>query len=246
MIHVLNLVLFSFLFSTFTESVPVDSRLFGSSFALPGNATFDYIVVGGGTAGLVVATRLAQDPSTSVAVIEAGSFYEIGNGNTSQIPVEGPVGSGKSPLDTSPLIDWNFQTTPQVVLRPSAKILENKTNQCSPQVFGNSRVHYARGKCLGGSSARNYLTYQRGTKESYQMWAEAVHDSSYEWNNFLPFFEKSLNFTPPDLTSRAANTTAEYDARYLGNGQGPLSVTFGRYAQTFPTVSNVTLPFNLV
>ena len=58
-------------------------RLLGSSFGLPGNNTFDYIVIGGGTAGLVVATRLAEDPSKSVAVIEAGSFYEIEIGRAS-------------------------------------------------------------------------------------------------------------------------------------------------------------------
>jgi len=69
----------------------------GTSFGLPGNKTFDYVVVGGGTAGLAIATRLAEDASKQVAVIEAGSFYEIGNSNLSQIPVYGPAFSGKSP-----------------------------------------------------------------------------------------------------------------------------------------------------
>ncbi|KAF2183639.1 GMC oxidoreductase [Zopfia rhizophila CBS 207.26] len=66
-------------------------RLFGSSFALPAYATYDYVIVGGGTAGLVVATRLAEDLSKSVAVIEADIFYEISNSNLSQIPLLGPV-----------------------------------------------------------------------------------------------------------------------------------------------------------
>lgn len=90
-------------------------RLLGSSFAPPGDATFDYIVVGGGTAGLVVATRLAEDPTKSVAVIEAGSFYEVFNSNLSMVPLFGPSGSGKSPMDTFPYVDWQFQTQPQVV-----------------------------------------------------------------------------------------------------------------------------------
>lgn len=89
--------------------------LLGSHFGLPGNATFDYVVVGGGTAGLAIATRLAEDSSNLVAVIEAGSFYEIGNGNLSQIPVYGPAFSGKSPEDIAPLVDWAFLTTPQTV-----------------------------------------------------------------------------------------------------------------------------------
>ena len=100
--------------SSYTTSSD-SGRLLGSSFGSAGNQTFDYIIVGGGTAGLVVATRLAEDASKSVAVIEAGSFYEIGNSNLSQIPLLGPVGSGKSPFDTSPLVDWQFVTEPQAV-----------------------------------------------------------------------------------------------------------------------------------
>jgi choline dehydrogenase len=89
--------------------------LLGSHFGLPGNKVFDYVVVGGGTAGLTIAARLAEDSSKLVAVIEAGSFYEIGNGNLSQIPVYGPAFSGKSPYDVAPLVDWAFVTTPQTV-----------------------------------------------------------------------------------------------------------------------------------
>ena len=64
--------------------------------------------MGGGTAGLVVASRLASDPRNSVAVIEAGSFYEISNGNVSQIPAFVSYNS-------SPLVDWGFVTSPQPV-----------------------------------------------------------------------------------------------------------------------------------
>jgi len=69
--------------ATFVLSAPTPAsenhlaarRLLGTSFGLPGNKTFDYVVVGGGTAGLAIATRLAEDASKQVAVIEAGSFY---------------------------------------------------------------------------------------------------------------------------------------------------------------------------
>ena len=93
-------------------------NLLGSSFGVLGNATFDYVVVGGGNAGLTVAARLAEDPSKLVAVIEAGGFYEIDNGNLSQIPADDIYFTGKDPHDVNPLIDWGFVTTPQPVREP--------------------------------------------------------------------------------------------------------------------------------
>lgn len=89
----------------------------GSSFGTPGNASFDYVIVGGGTAGLVLAARLSENPSTSVAVIEAGSFYEL-NGNYSEIPALDTLWAGKDPKDTNPEVDWGFDTVPQAVRFP--------------------------------------------------------------------------------------------------------------------------------
>ena len=77
------------------------------------------------------------------------------------------------------------------------------------------------------------MAYQRGTVNSYRMWADQVGDQAYTWTNFLPYFEKSLNFTPPDASKRAANATPEYDTTTLGQGNGPLHVTFPNYAQAF-------------
>ena len=62
-------------------------KLTGNSFGIAGlNATYDYVIVGGGTAGNVVAARLTEHTNASVALVEAGSFYELGNGNWSQLP----------------------------------------------------------------------------------------------------------------------------------------------------------------
>ena len=72
------------------------------------------MVVGGGTAGLVVASRLTENPSIRVAVIEAGDFYEIDTGNRSEIPANDVFYNGKSPQDTG-IEDWGFTTTPQAV-----------------------------------------------------------------------------------------------------------------------------------
>ena len=72
--------------------------------------------MGGGTSGLTVAKRLAEDPQTTVAVIEAGSFYEISNGNRSQIPAYDVDGSSPLPNTVQSLVDWGLITTPQTVL----------------------------------------------------------------------------------------------------------------------------------
>ena len=100
------------------------------------DAEYDYVIVGGGTAGLVVAYRLAESGENSVAVIEAGGFYEIEAGNISVIPgnCDYLTGFASNTRNANPLIDWGFLTTPQA---PTA----------------NRTTHYARGKTLGGRYA---------------------------------------------------------------------------------------------
>ena len=90
--------------------------LLGSSFGVPGQSyTFDYLVIGGGQAGLTMAARLAERQSLLVGVVEAGSFYEITNGNISQVPATDIFYAGKNVTDWQPGIDWGFVTTPQRV-----------------------------------------------------------------------------------------------------------------------------------
>ena len=72
--------------------------------------TFDYVIVGGGTAGLVLANRLTEDSSVTVAVVEAGTFPEDVVGNVTQVPAYAPQFEGAE-LD----LEWNFTTTPQAV-----------------------------------------------------------------------------------------------------------------------------------
>lgn len=65
-----------------TLKAALATTLYSNSFGVPGiNATYDYVVIGGGTAGLTIAARLAEDPDVSVAVVEAGGFYQQDNGN---------------------------------------------------------------------------------------------------------------------------------------------------------------------
>lgn len=97
-------------------------NVLGTAFGAPGtNVTFDYVMVGGGTAGLTVATRLAEDPTISVAVIEAGGFYEIDNGNRSIVPGYANYYTGSDPKNYNPLVDWGFTTVPQTVRVLSAQ-----------------------------------------------------------------------------------------------------------------------------
>lgn len=94
-------------------------NILGTAFGTPGaNATFDYVIVGGGTAGLTIATRLASDLDISVAVIEAGGFYELDNGNRSVVPGYANFFTGSDPKNYQPLIDWGFSTVPQAVGTP--------------------------------------------------------------------------------------------------------------------------------
>lgn len=101
--------------------------LLGSSFGVPGqNYTFDYLVIGGGLAGLTVAARLAENPTLLVGVVEAGSFYELTNGNLSQVPATDITYAGKDKDDWQAGADWGFVTTPQTVEAPfSLKNLPN-------------------------------------------------------------------------------------------------------------------------
>ncbi|KAI9703491.1 MAG: hypothetical protein M1820_005795 [Bogoriella megaspora] len=191
---------------------PPGNPLYGSNFGIPGqNLSFDYVVVGGGTAGLTIASRLARD--YSVAVIEAGSFYEQENGNRSVIPGFAGQGYEGTAPDTPPLaIDWNFYTTPQ-------------------EGANGRRMHYARGKCLGGSSALNIMAHNRGTIGSFQRWAEEVGDESYTFANLLPYFQRSPRLTPPDESKRFPNSTVSYDPTAFDNSKGgPWQVTWPKYA----------------
>jgi choline dehydrogenase len=108
-------------FVSFAQSSPIGIQsltggsLLGSSFGVPGNQSFDYVIVGGGTSGLTLANRLSENPAFSVAVIEAGGFYEIDNGNLSQIPLDVPIGTDKATTNYNPSVDWGFVTAPQEV-----------------------------------------------------------------------------------------------------------------------------------
>lgn len=121
---------------------------------------------------------------------------------------------GADPEFSQPLIDWGFVTSPQA------------------GAAGRGLL-YARGKTLGGSSARNYMAYHRGTTGSYERWAQEVDDESYTFENLLPFFQQSVTLTPPAQDVRFPNSSVAYDPDAFNNSIRqiqPLSVTWSNYA----------------
>lgn len=193
----------------------VSSRLLGSSFGSPifdifnihAPISFDYIIVGAGTAGIPVAVRLAEAGNT-VALIEAGSLHHLGNGNFSQVPLYASAFQHTYPGSLiNPIVDWNLTTTPQAGL---------------PRL-------YPQGKAVGGTSTRSHQAFTFGPKSSYQEWADAVDDKSYSWDEFCPHLLKPINFTAPS-SYRLSNSSARYPPYWTRQTSGPLQVTFGNHA----------------
>lgn len=117
---------------------------------------FDFIVVGGGTAGLAVASRLAQNASLTVGLLEAGPAANA------QDDIDIPAYYGRS---LGGQYDWRFETEPQ-------------------QGFRGRSLPWPRGKVLGGTSALNFMTWNRASKEDYDAW-ESLGNPGWGWDSLL-------------------------------------------------------------
>jgi len=125
---------------------------------------FDYVIVGGGSAGSVLASRLSEDPATTVCLLEAG-------GDGKDLLTRTPVGAAIYLRGLFGINNWAFNTTPQKGL--------------------NGRKGFQpRGKALGGSSAINAMLYVRGVPSDYDAWQASGADG-WSWKHVLPYFKKS-------------------------------------------------------
>ncbi|KAF2097109.1 alcohol oxidase [Rhizodiscina lignyota] len=160
--------------------------------------TFDYVVVGGGTAGLVVAARLSENPDVSVAVIEAGANRM--DDKQVSTPSLYPTMIGREKYD------WCMSSVPQ----PNA---------------GNKTYSMPRGKVLGGSSAINYLMYVRGSREDYDGWA-SMGNKGWGWNDIVPYFRKHQTLdTPEKMPSDPQFMPLAAADKYHGTN-GPIHTSF--------------------
>ena len=152
--------------SLFATSCRTFSRTLTSAARGPLPAVFDYIVVGAGSAGCLVANRLTARAGCSVLLLEAG-------GDDSYPWVKVPVGY----LFTigNPRTDWCLRTQPVPGLNARA-------------------IGYARGKLVGGCSSINAMIYMRGQAADYDAWARQLRDERWQWSNVLPVFKGMENY----------------------------------------------------
>ena len=148
----------------------------------PIEAIFDYIIVGGGTAGCLLANRLSADASKKVLLIEAGRKDDY---HWIHVP------AGYLYCIGNPRTDWLYNTEPEAGLNGRA-------------------LRYPRGKTLGGSSSINGMIYMRGQARNYDEWAQLTGDSAWTWANALPYFKLHENhYKGADAFHGAVGTAPE-------------------------------------
>ena len=143
---------------------------------------FDFVIVGGGSAGAVIASRLSEDPSCRVALIEAGERPP----EVSSMPV------APATMQRNPETDWMYTADPGK----------------AGLGLNDRRVPVPRGKMLGGSSSINYMMYVRGHPDDFDSWAEGGA-IGWSYADVLPYFRKSEGLTPSDeipIDASAHNT----------------------------------------
>src|SRR4051795_3657338 len=127
-------------------------------------SSYDYVIVGGGSAGCALANRLSVDPGTQVLVLEAGrSDYRVDPFIHMPAALPYPIGNR--------LYDWKYESEPEAFMH-------------------GRRVYHARGKVLGGSSSINGMIFQRGNPMDYERWAAEPGMEEWDYAHCLPYFKR--------------------------------------------------------
>lgn len=157
------------------ESRPIDQKIL--------HLEYDFVIIGGGSAGAVLANRLTENPKVSVLLLEAGPDEN----EVSDVP------SLSAYLQLSNL-DWSYKTEPS-------------STACQGMV--NHRCNWPRGKVLGGSSVLNYMIYVRGNKNDFNHWAE-MGNTGWDYKSVLPYFLKSEDNRNPYLARTSYHNSGGY------------------------------------
>lgn len=136
---------------------------------------YDFIIVGAGTAGCVLANRLTEVPEWKVLLVEAG----VNENFVMDIPIVANYLQFTS-------ANWGYKT-------------ESSSKYCAG--FENQQCNWPRGKVMGGSSVLNYMIYTRGSKADYDAW-EAMGNDGWGWDNVLPYFKKIENYNIQNFNDR--------------------------------------------
>ncbi|NOQ83946.1 MAG: FAD-binding protein [Myxococcales bacterium] len=165
---------------------------------------YDYIVIGAGSAGAIVASRLAEDPDVSVLLLEAG-----GTDRTTLVRKPGMISLVQQVKQLKKRFDWGFTTVPQ-------------------RHLDDRRIPYTRGKVLGGSSSVNGMLYLRGNEENYNEWA-ARGCEGWSFEDILPFFRKLENHEDGETAYHGAGGPIQV-TRHPADQVSPVSNAFVRAA----------------
>jgi 4-pyridoxate dehydrogenase len=147
-----------------------------AGMAMTNAAGFDYIIVGAGSAGCVLANRLSEDPSARVLLIEAG-------GSDRHPYVQIPLGIGK--LQQRKMFDWGYESEPE------------------PNLNGR-RLEVVRGKVLGGSSSVNIMVYTRGHRGDFDRWAKGGA-RGWSYSDLLPYFKRGESWEDGETLWRGSD-----------------------------------------